>query len=213
MINRSFNLCRRSGSPGLGGRLIERLAKRGRASIALLLGCAWFLSQAIAVAADGAGAGLEYKVKAAFLLNFARFAEWPDSTNKNKAPLVIGVVGEDPFAETLPGTISGQTAQGRSIEIRYLGADEPAANLVACHILFLSRSAKTEEQAGILEKVRGHPVLTISDRENFIRQGGMVGFVLVDKRVRFDINLRATMSERLVLSSKLLNVANSVIKP
>ena len=151
----------------------------------------------------------EYEVKAAFLLNFARFVEWqPKAYADTNAALVIGIVGDDPFGEVLPQIVQGQTVQGRQIEIRHFTADE---DFGVCHVLFLSRSvaAQTEE---ILRRLQNRSVLTVSEKEDFVRRGGVIGFAMVDNCVRFDINPKAAEAAELKLSSKLLAVARSVVK-
>jgi len=150
----------------------------------------------------------EYEVKAAFLFNFARFVEWPaKALVRNGDPIVIGIVGDDPFGDALLQIAKEQTAQGRKIEIRYYKADEDCS---ASHLLFLSRSvaAQTEE---ILQRLQGRPILTVSEKEGFVRQGGVIEFALVEKTVRFDINATIAMQVGLKVSSKLLAVARSVI--
>lgn len=151
----------------------------------------------------------EYEVKAAFLLNFARFVEWPAASHPDAdSPLVIGIVGDDPFGEALPRIVKGQTAHGRRIEIRHFKEDGDHG---ACHLLFLSRSVAGRSDR-ILPSLRGRAILTVSEEENFARQGGVIGFALVDQTVRFDINLKAAAQAELRISSKLLNVARSVVE-
>jgi hypothetical protein len=151
----------------------------------------------------------EHEVKAAFLFNFAKFVEWPAKAFPDpNAAVVIGIVGDDPFGDVLPLLVQGQTAQGRRIQIRHFTNENECGD---CHLLFLSRSVagRTGE---ILRRLQGRPVVTVSEREDFVRQGGMIGFALVDKTVRFDINTKAAEAVAVRLSSKLLAVARSVVK-
>jgi hypothetical protein len=151
----------------------------------------------------------EYEVKAAFLLNFAKFVEWPPKAfPDSNAPLVIGILGDDPFGDVLPKIVKDQTAQGRRIEIRYFKDDEDYGN---CHVLFLSRSV-ADQTKDILQGLQGRPILTVSDKEDFTRQGGVINFALVEKTVRFDINAQAAEAADLKVSSKLFAVARSVVK-
>jgi hypothetical protein len=151
----------------------------------------------------------EYDVKAAFLLNFAKFVEWPAaSLADSNAPIVIGIVGDDPFSEILPQLVVGQTTRGRRLAIRHYDADGDFAD---CHLLFLSRSVAAQT-GDILRRLQSRPVLTVSEKDDFVRQGGIIGFALVDKSVRFDINAKAAEQVKIVISSKLLAVARSVVK-
>ena len=151
----------------------------------------------------------EYEEKAAFLLNFAKFVEWPPKAFQDaNAPFVIGIVGDDPFGAALLQIVKGQTAQGRPIKIRHF---KVAEDYDGCHLLFLSRSLAAQTDH-ILKRLEGQPVLTVSEQDNFVRQGGTIGFVVVGKSVRFDINAKAAAAANLKVSSKLLALARVVLK-
>jgi len=151
----------------------------------------------------------EYEVKAAFLLNFAKFVEWPPQAfQDSKGPFVIGIVGDDPFGDTLQQVVKGQTAQRRRIEIHHFKLAEDFGN---CHLLFVSDSLAAQTDH-ILMRLQGRPVLTASEKEEFVRQGGVIGFALVDKSVRFDVNPQAAAAVDLKISSKLLAVAREVLQ-
>jgi hypothetical protein len=82
----------------------------------------------------------EYQVKAAYLFNFLKFVEWPEESFADPlAPIVIGVVGEDPFGNALPQVVIGKTVQGRDLVIRIYHAGE---DLRGAHILFISASER-----------------------------------------------------------------------
>ncbi|MBL9138794.1 MAG: YfiR family protein [Verrucomicrobiales bacterium] len=156
-----------------------------------------------------AAAPTEYEVKAAFLLNFARFVEWPaDVFPEPAAPLVIGIIGCKELADTLPRMITQQTAQGRPIQIRELQSLESTQ---ACQVLFIGRTAGASTSDELLKSVRKRPVLTVGDAEDFNAKGGIIRFLLVDKSVRFDVHARAAADAALKISSKLLAVARQVI--
>ena len=152
----------------------------------------------------------EYAVKAAFLLNFTRFVEWPTNAFADaKSPLVIGVLGENPFGELLSQTLAGQATQGRPLVLRHLN---PGDDTAGCHLLFLGSSVH-DSVGSILESLKNSPVVTVGEHERFVDLGGMIGFVLVKDSVRFDINPAVATAARLKLSAKLLAVARSVVKP
>jgi hypothetical protein len=149
----------------------------------------------------------EYEVKAAFLVNFTKFVEWPATAFADtNAALVIGIVGQDPFGEALTGMAKTQTIQGRPLEIRRYRFGESYSG---CHVLFLSRS-EAAHTAEILKAVQPQPILTVSEQDDFLPRGGMINFILVENNVRFDINNRATTRAGLRSSSKLLMVAHAV---
>jgi hypothetical protein len=149
----------------------------------------------------------EYRVKAAFLFNFAQFVEWPASAFADeKAPLVIGVLGQDPFGPFLDGLVQGEKIGQHPIVVRRLPDD---GNPAECHILFAGATA-----AGRLERMivqlKGRGVLTVGDTDHFSRAGGMVRFVTEQGKIRLRINVSAAQDAGLVISSKLLRSATIV---
>ena len=149
----------------------------------------------------------EYQIKAVFLFNFAQFVEWPAGTFPDSGgPLVIGVLGEDPFGPYLDETVRGETAHGHRIDVRRL---ERLGEITDCHILFVSRGElyRLDE---ILAALKGRSVLTVGDAEGFAARGGMIRFVTDRNRIRLRINLEAARAADLTLSSKLLRPAQIV---
>jgi len=146
----------------------------------------------------------EYQVKAAYLFNFLKFVEWPkDAFTDPLAPIVIGVVGKDPFGDALPQVVIGKTVQGRDLVIRIYHAGE---DLRGAHILFISSSERKRIPA-ILSSLRGSCVLTVADTTGFLEAEGMIQFLTENDRVRFAINVDATNQAKLKVSSKLLSLA------
>ena len=150
---------------------------------------------------------LEYQVKAAFLLNFTKFVEWPPSAfDAADSPIAICVLGDDPFGNALDQIVAGEVVNGRKVVVRRIKRT-PAPK--SCQVLFVSRPEK--EVLSILSGL-GPGVLTVGEGESFVRDGGMIAFVVENRRVRFGINQTAAETAGLKLSSKLLNVARSVEK-
>lgn len=146
----------------------------------------------------------DYQVEAVFLFNFTQFVAWPSAAfDGEAAPIVIGVLGDDPFDGYLEATVRGETVAARSLAVRrYRSADE----IGPCHVLFISRS-----EAGRIEQVvarlKSRNVLTVSDADGFIERGGMIRFVLESGHVKLRINIDAVRAAGLEPSSKLLRVA------
>lgn len=160
-----------------------------RSASATLLGgwvaLAGLLAPGLQTAAAALPTAAEYEVKAAFLLHFSKFVEWPASAFvAPDAPLLICVVGEDPFGPVLEDIVRSEMADSHPIAVeRY----RLAGNVDRCHILFVSRSAKPLQRQ-ILDQVRGKSVLTVSDEEEFTRRGGVIGFVTVNGKVKLQVN-------------------------
>jgi hypothetical protein len=156
--------------------------------------------------ADPSAAVSEYQVKAAFLLNFGKFVEWPDAAFSDDGRLHICVLGEDPFGETLDATLKGRTVGNRQVTPRRIGG--PAA-ADSCQIVFVSRSERDHVRA-ILQALSGDPVLLVGEVDRFAREGGMINFIEVDQKIRFEINEVAAREAGLKISSQLLKLATIV---
>jgi YfiR/HmsC-like len=146
----------------------------------------------------------EYQIKAAFLYNFAKFVDWPPapSTVAN-SPIVIGILGENVFHDDLENTLHGKTISGHPIQLKPCRSSVEATN---CQILFISPSEKSHFEH-ILHDLQGSNILTVSETDHFIEDGGIVNFVIVGKNVRFQINNDAAKKAGLTISSKLLSLA------
>ena len=162
----------------------------------------------------GPGAGAadgtfkEYEVKAVFLLNFAQFVEWPASAfSTTNAPLVIGVIGDDPFGVALE-QMAGERVQGHPLLIN---RGRRLEDVRPCHILFISKS-ENPRLSRLLRDLRGTGVLTVGESEPFNRACGIITFITADNRVRFEINTDAADREEIKVSAKLLKVAKVLTK-
>lgn len=187
---------------------VARLSRKGKAGRQIFLTGAvvCFLTMGALAQAPTAG---EYQVKAAFLFNFAKFVEWPPSSFSDAiAPLRICVFGQDPFGQELRDIANDKTINGRKLQVNQVSDLRVART---CHILFIA-SSDTAQVKQALESLRGTGALTVGDSKGFVEQGGMINFVLENERVRFEVNHKAATAAGLKVSSKLLNVAKSVIE-
>lgn len=149
----------------------------------------------------------EYQVKAVFLFNFTQFVEWPEKIfSADNEPLVIGILGDDPFGAFLDETIKGESVNGHPLKVqRFTKLDQ----LTTCHVLFISQTEKNQVKS-ILLGLERKSILTVSDINNFAKQGGMIRFVTESNKTRIRINLEAAKKEGLTISSKLLRLAEIV---
>ena len=165
-----------------------------------------FVGMLLALRAPGQMAE-EYQVKAAFLYHFAEFVEWPAEAFKTPGdPMLVCVLGRNPFGSALEEVIRGKSIDGRAFAIRLVAGAEDAST---CQILFVASSASKHFRSmrGIL-KPRG--ILTVGEVQGFAADGGVINFKLDDGRVRFEINLDAAQHQQLHISSKLLGLAQIV---
>ena len=143
----------------------------------------------------------EYQLKAVFLFNFAQFVEWPARTFREpKAPLVIAVLGEDPFGSYLDDLMKDEKIGGRPLLIQRCKHVE---ELTECHMVFICRS-ETKDLEKIVAHLKYRSILTVSDADTFTRQGGMVRFATENGKIRLRINVEAAKTSDLTISSKIL---------
>jgi len=146
----------------------------------------------------------EYQIKAAFIFNFAKFVDWPPSAFSNlNSPIVIGILGDNPFHDDLARTIHNKTIEDRPLVIEELRVPSEATN---CHILFISSSEK-DRLPEILKSLKDTSVLTVGEMDHFTESGGMINLVIRDQKIRFQINNGEATKARLKISSKLMNLA------
>jgi len=149
----------------------------------------------------------EYLIKAAFLFNFAKFVEWPANAFKDDlSPINLCILGRDPFGPALD-TLKDKTIRGRPIKIKRANKVD---DIETCHILFISASEKGNLKQ-ILDVLRNSYILTVSEIEGFTQMGGVINFIIVNKKVHFEINPAAAEQSRLKISSQLLKLAKIVI--
>jgi hypothetical protein len=148
----------------------------------------------------------EYQLKAVFLYNFAQFTDWPHSAFADeKSPIVIGILGADPFGPVLEETIKGETVRGRPLVIEhYRRADD----IKTCHIVFISQS-ELRHTNDIVSSLKGKPILTVADADGPSSTEATIRFVVENNKVHFRINQEAATAANLVLSSKLLRLAEA----
>jgi hypothetical protein len=150
----------------------------------------------------------EYDIKAAFLFHFAQFVEWPSDAFKDQgSPVTYCTIGDDPFHGALDRALAGRTLGMRPLHVQHFKAGQ---QIQTCQIVFLGVNEKNL-MAATLASLRPDPVLTVGDSEHFVQEGGMIGFLLEDNKVRFEINLEAAERSNLKISSKLLSLARNVI--
>jgi len=143
-------------------------------------------------------------LKAAFLYNFAKFAEWP--ADATVTALALCVVDDSPVDEALEQLVKGGVVNGRPVTVLHHGPDRA---LRACHLVYFGGS-NTDRAVATLDEIRGAAVLTVSDGEAFAQRGGVIGLFLEDGKMRFAINAEAAQRGGVRLSSRLLTLAKLV---
>jgi hypothetical protein len=152
----------------------------------------------------------EYLIKAGFIYNFAKLVEWPATAfAQPDSPIVIGILGDDPFGATLDRIVADKKINGRGFAVRRLKWTKELKDLKNCNILFVSSSEK-EHMDGVVDAIKWLPILTIGDAPGFAKRGGIMNFTLEDNKIRFEVNVEAAKHADLTISSRLLTLAKIV---
>lgn len=149
-----------------------------------------------------------YQLKAAFIFHFAQLVDWPAvALGAENSPLILCTVGEDSLGGILEATVEGKQIGTRPLAVRHLQGKETPTG---CHILYIVGQDK-KRVAPVLASLKNAPILTVGETDDFVQQGGMIGFCLQDNKIRFDINLNGAQHANLKISSRLLLLAKTVI--
>lgn len=191
----------------------------------MVAGCVLCLAPTASAASESAKYK-EYEIKAAFMYNFLKFADWPAEKNEaNDKKIIISILGKAPFGDTLE-SIEGKSAEDKKVVIKkFKGIEEleksgekdsnklhPEIEAIRkSHLLFICPSEKKHIRE-ILGSVKNHNVLTVADTEGFLEAGGIINFLMEENKVRFEVNMTAAKNTGLEIRSKLLRLAKRVIK-
>ena len=199
---------------------------RIKAYIFVLLAAALFVASTVPQAWAESMKSREYQIKAAFLYNFIKFVDWPEEkVADGNTPITIGIIGEDPFGNAFE-PIKDKKVKGAKIIIkRFKGFEEPKKNnekykselhrnikaIRKCRLLFICSSEK-KNLGKIMNSVKKHNVLTVGEMKGFLESGGIINFLMEEKKLRFEINVATARQAKLKISSKLLRLAKRIIQ-
>jgi len=146
----------------------------------------------------------EYKVKAAFVLNFALLTEWPEQSFASEtAPIKLCVLGDRALTQAFE-SINGKTVGKRTLQVT---TTPPHDARSSCHIIFFGKNVNTKIVLRTLTDVSGSPVLTMGEKNTFIDLGGAIHFFMEKERLKFGVNTTVVEEQNLRLSSRLLKIA------
>jgi YfiR/HmsC-like len=169
----------------------------------------WLVLAGFAITAEAAAndSSRDYRAKSRFLINFAQFTEWPTAAFPDeKTPLIIGLLGTDPFGQDLDKLLENELVRGHRLHVlRYRRVEE----IKSCHILYIAGSEESRLD-DIVRSLREKPVLTVSEIENSVMRGVIIRMKTENKKVRLAINLESAKAANLVLRSKLLRLGQIV---
>ncbi len=169
----------------------------------------------------------EYQIKAAFIYNFIKFVDWPEEKMADSnEPITIGIIGSEDFIKAFEPIIH-KKVKNRSISIKYFKGYEKLERtqeddrqwnqkmeaLKTCYVLMFCScdSVRIKDLSQIIKALKGSPVLTVGETAGFLESGGIINFLMEDKKVRFEINNTAAKQAKLKIRSKLLRLAKRVV--
>ena len=184
----------------------RRLAASFKAACTLLL---LLIVSSFAMAAERLPSSQEYPIKAAFLYNFTKYVEWPSTAHTNaQSPIVITVLGKNPFGSALEAIVEGRSVNGRRVVVRYATDIE---SIKPSHILFIPKS-ENSVTGNVIESLKGQPILIVGESDEFKKARGMVNLSVESSQVRFEINIAAAEAVHLKISSQLQKLAKEITR-
>ena len=143
----------------------------------------------------------ESNLKAAFIYNFTHFIDWDDDVFPNE--FMIGVVGNSLIDGPLEEIARTRTVNNKKIIIKYF---KSLSEVEKCNILFISKNLKTP-LSEFLSKPELKKTLIVSEKETYALKGAGINFVIIDKKLKFEINTKSINDAGLKVSAQLLKLA------
>jgi TonB family protein len=148
----------------------------------------------------------EYQVKAAYLYNFAKSAEWPQQSQAGISTVVIGVVaGDDEFIDALTKMVTGRKIGNRAVAVKRVSSNE---EMGFCQVIFFRSNAGRKRTESALAALTSASILLVGEDDGFLRQGGMINLVLRNGKIRFEINKDSLGRADIHLSPELMALAD-----
>lgn len=185
----------------------------------IILALVLFVTSLAAETQTGSDSNREYQIKAAFLYNFIKFVDWPEEASDANKPIIIGIIGNDPFGDAFE-PVKDKPVKDRKVIIKWFeglsqtdksGKHPQVEAIRECDLLFICSSEKGKLKE-TLDLLKDRSVLTVADMQGFLEAGGIVNFVIKENKIGFEINLVAAEQAKLKVRSQLLQLAKRVIK-
>lgn len=181
-------------------RVLKRYAKKIANARSVII--VFFLISKLVLSAQ-TPTSREYQLKAVFLFNFTQFVEWPGTSfSSDQAPMVIGILGKDPFGNYLEEIVAGEKINGRLLKVEHYNTIDEVGT---CQVLFIN-FPDPQKTAQAISELKGRNILTVGEAPDFMQRGGMIRFFTKKDKINLQVNLDATKTADLVISSKLLRL-------
>lgn len=196
------------GIPFASDTFFHRSIRRKKAPLLFLAVVGLWTGLLDAAPADGAEGPREYDLKAVLLYHLTRFVEWPETAfSSPDAPLVIGILGQDPYGKTLDDVVRMESCGRHKIEVVHFRTIESVRD---CQILLVGANEQPNLPR-ILRELAGRPILSVGEFDGFGKSGGMVRlYQSAEGKIKLRINLGAVRAAKLTVSGKLLQLAETI---
>jgi hypothetical protein len=162
--------------------------------------CLFTFLAVLALSVTGKAQSKDYTFHTVFVYNFTKYIEWPTASPE----IIIGVQGDNQAVMQAFEKMAQAKSDGdRKYIIRPMMKPEDAA---ACHVIFIP-GQESDKLAAYAGKYAGTPKLIITEKEGLVKKGGVINFITVDGKLRFELNQAALDKTGLKVSTQLLSLA------
>lgn len=148
----------------------------------------------------------EYQLKAALIYSFTKYIDWPPSRFASPdSPLVIGVIGQNPFGDELEKIVEGRRVNGRGFIVKPIYSSKEIASV---HVLFVPAGEEPRVVGDSMDLIQAPGVLTVGETEQFTVLGGIITFVTAGDKVHFEVNRESANRGGVSIGQQLLKLSS-----
>jgi hypothetical protein len=149
----------------------------------------------------------EYQAKAAFIYNFTKFVEWEDNSLNKQPDFNIGVLGDSPIIKPLQELAGNKRINNKKINVIRYGSLNEIRN---CLVLFIPDSTSPQVIKESTQSSNLKSTLIITERNGDLEYGAGINFLIVNNKIRFEINVNSLNRNNIKASSQLLKLALNI---
>ena len=170
----------------------------------ILISLTCFLAMLISGGVNAAGME-SHELQWRFIKNFVRYVEWPPKSPHS--PFNFCIAGAAGFS-SLPEQIKLKKQKSPLITTRFESKLPNREELASCDVLYFSQSLDYDKHIYLLSAISKLPILSVSERNNFYKQGGVVQFLTVDRKLKFIIAAESARRVGIVFAPALLRLSH-----
>lgn len=173
----------------------------------MLAGSGWLPGEPLNTRTEERQKYEEYETRAAFLLVFAKYTEWPQHRLGPSDAFVVGVLGDSPLGRALEKQAANMTLNGRKVLVKRFHS---GTEVDACHLLYFSASAE-RQLPDLRRRLAAEGVLTVGETNFFMGFGGGVHLFREEGSLQFVLNRAVLEQSHLRVASRVLNLAKKIL--